>query len=238
MTQIGGDFVQYAVLSAAQLIRECARSPDAAAWEEFVHRFHRLIAGVVLRTAQRWGETSREALDDLIQETYLKLCADQCRLLREFEFQSPDSILGYLKVITANVVHDHFKAVHADKRGSGWVRDDLSVTEARTNDASAGSAVSMERAVLFREIDACLRRQETGRDLQRNRLIFWLYYRAGLSARAIASLPSIGLSTEGVESAILRLTRLVRMKLAEGRAGKTTEQDQRLGKGVPRADSF
>jgi len=43
--------MQYSALSAGELVRQCARSADKAAWEEFVRRFHRLIAGVVL--AQR-----------------------------------------------------------------------------------------------------------------------------------------------------------------------------------------
>ncbi len=230
--------MQYSALSAGELVRQCARSADKAAWEEFVRRFHRLIAGVVLRTAQRWGETSRQTLDDLVQETYLKLCADQCRLLREFEPHSPEAVLSYLKVVTANVVHDHFKALHADKRGAGLMAEDPATIEASADAHSAGSPVSMEREVLLREIDACLRRHETGPDLQRNRLIFWLYYRAGASARAIASLPSIGLSTKGVESTLLRLTRLVRMELAEGRGAKTTGQEQRQKKGVPPANSL
>lgn len=40
-------------------------------------------------------------------------------VLRTFEFRQTDAIYGYLKTVTANIVHDHFKAAHALKRGSG-----------------------------------------------------------------------------------------------------------------------
>jgi RNA polymerase sigma-70 factor, ECF subfamily len=65
----------------------------------------------------------------------------------------------------------------------------------------------------MREIDATLSQIAAGPQLQRSRRIFWLYYRVGLTANAIAALPYIGLSTKGVESTILRLTRLLREEL-------------------------
>ena len=60
----------------------------------------------------------------------------------------------------------------------------------------------------------------SGKDpLQRNREIFWLHYRAGLSARAIADLPEIGLTAKGVESVIMRVTKELRERLAEPKLG-------------------
>src|SRR5262249_16749202 len=49
-----------------------------------------------------------------------------------------------------------------------------------------------------------------GPHLDRDGKLFWLYYRVGLTADAIAGLQSIGLSTKGMESSFLRLTRLLR----------------------------
>ena len=73
------------------------------------------------------------------------------------------------------------------------------------------------RSILLREINAALGRLAVGQNLERDRRVFWLYYRVGLTANAIASLPAIGLSTKGVESTILRLTRLLRQELAADR---------------------
>jgi RNA polymerase sigma-70 factor (ECF subfamily) len=197
-------------LSPQDLIQGCARTRDAGAWEEFIRRFHRLIAGVVLRTAQRWAERSPAAIDDLVQEVDLKLCADDCRLLTSFESEHPDAIYGYLKVITANLVQDHFKALHAQKRGSGHAFENLDAVDPP---GTLGSEREIEREILLQQIDAVLAAPEAGTTQERDRTIFWLYYRQGFTANAIAALPSIGLTSKGVESTLLRLTRLVRDEL-------------------------
>jgi RNA polymerase sigma-70 factor, ECF subfamily len=207
--------MDYAALSAERLILACTQTRDAAAWEEFVRRFHRLIATVALRVARRWGDSSRQVVDDLVQETYLKLCADNFYILRSFKSQHPDAFYGYVKVVTANLVHDHFKAAHSGKRGSGMVD---SAADAQITSEAGASAKSSERAILLQQVDGLLSRLAGGRNLERDRRVFWLYYRVGLTANVIASLPAIGLSIKGVESTILRLTRLLRHELAADRA--------------------
>ena len=47
------------------------------------------------------------------------------------------------------------------------------------------SAAAMDRAVLLGQIDSCLQAIAPGEDGRRDRLIFWLYYRAGFTASAI-----------------------------------------------------
>src|SRR5262252_7334981 len=174
--------MNYASQSPEELILTCMQTEDVAAWEEFVRRFQRLIASVALRIARRWGEPSPQVIDDLVQDTYLKLCADNFRLLRRFKSNHQDAFYGYLKVVTANLVHDHFKAAHSSKRGSGAV-------EFAADAAGVPStAKNSERGILLREIDATLSRLAAGPQLQRSRRIFWLYYRVGLTASAIAAL--------------------------------------------------
>jgi hypothetical protein len=45
-------------------------------------------------------------------------------------------------------------------------------------------------------------------------MIFWLYFRQGMTSREIASLPGVGLGTKGVGSVIERLKRLIREQIA------------------------
>jgi len=91
--------MDYAALSAERLILACTQTEDTAAWEEFVRRFHRLIATVALRRREPVGRFfAAKRVDDLIQETYLKLCAGNFRILRSFKSQHPDAFYGYLKV--------------------------------------------------------------------------------------------------------------------------------------------
>jgi hypothetical protein len=106
----------YAKIGTAELI-EISTSGDAAAWLEFISRFHGTIAVTASRAARRCGETHLPTIDNLIQETYLKLCADRGRILRQYRFEHEDAIRGLLKFVTVGVAEDHFRALHADKRG-------------------------------------------------------------------------------------------------------------------------
>jgi RNA polymerase sigma-70 factor, ECF subfamily len=205
----------YASISIEELVRRCSASREPDAWEEFVRRFHRLIAAVVLRTASRLGDCSTQAVDDLIQETYLKLCSDRFRLLRQFDQRHPDAFLGFVRVVAANVVRDHFKSLHSIKRGAKHtenISEDLFPIAA---EESAGSPKAIQRTVLIHEIERHLAVSVSGPDEDRNARIFWLYYRTGLSAAAIATLPGIGLTTKGVESLILRITRELRSRMVD-----------------------
>jgi len=183
-----------------------------------MRRYHRLIAGVVFRTTQKWGKSSPTTMDDLIQEIYLKLCANEYLLLRAYDPKHSDAIYGYLKVIAANVVHDRFKALHTEKRGGDQIVEELTTLENRSGASEVfGSQDAMEREILLREIDAHLNASLSADTADRDRTIFWLYYRQGLTTKAIASLPAIGLTIKGVESTILRMTKMVRRRMVETR---------------------
>src|SRR5437764_750732 len=103
-------FMNYEPMSIDELVQECAKSSHADAWAEFIRRFHRLIASVVIRCCHEWSETSREVIEDLIQDTYVKLCANNRALLANFRPKHPNAFLGYLKTVTANLAYDYFRA--------------------------------------------------------------------------------------------------------------------------------
>jgi RNA polymerase sigma-70 factor (ECF subfamily) len=227
----------YSSISIEDLLRRCSESGDIAAWEEFVRRFHRLIATVVLRTAARWGNASKQTADDLIQETYLRFCANDQRILREFDHRGADAFVAYVKVITANVVRDHFKSSYSKKRGSNQIEGISDEFTPAAGENAAGSPKAIERAVLIQEVQSHLSLCVAGAEHDRNCKIFWLYYRAGLSAAAIAAIPGIGLTTKGVESLILRITRELRARMATPKLG-VRENLPAESKGILRAKSF
>lgn len=51
-------------------------------------------------------------------------------------------------------------------------------------------------------------------------MIFLLYYRQGLTASEIAALPSLDLTTKGVESVIARLTYMIRSHITHEGVGQ------------------
>jgi RNA polymerase sigma-70 factor, ECF subfamily len=225
--------VNYAELSPVELVLACLRTGEESAWIEFVRRFQPLIAGIVMRLARRWGEASPEVVDDLVQETYLKLCADHEMLLHRFHPKHPDAIFGYIKVFTANLVHDHFKALYATKRGARLATSAADCDQETKWVSPNSDAKSIERDVLIGQIDACLRVVGSGQNFERDRKIFWLYYRAGLTASAIAALPAIALTIKGVESTLQRMTRQVRERLAPSLREARSEDDSRKGIQAP-----
>ena len=205
---------RYSSVSVVELIRACAETNDGEAWEEFVARFERPISLSIKRTACQWGKDPLQFVDDLRQETYLKLCADKCRRLLEFaEQHSDDVVLAYIRMIAINVAHDHFKSLDSQKRGAGETDQLLEAFDPAAQSGSHGGPEAMELQVLLRQIDGFLQNCAAGPNQERDCLIFWLYYLQGMSAKAIAALAIIKLTAKGVEAVIFRLIRCMQEHL-------------------------
>jgi DNA-directed RNA polymerase specialized sigma24 family protein len=189
-----------------------------------------------MRVSRQWGESSPEAIDELVQETYLKLYADRARFLGRFTATYEDAVFGYIKVFTTNLVHDHFKALKSKKRGGNTLTDSIEGKDPGLLAAGKSSSAAVERRVLIEQIDLCLRRVVSGPACDRDRRIFWLYYRVGLAASAIATIPGIGLGVKGVESTILRLTRQIKAELAARERNR--ESSNSAAKGIRTAESL
>jgi RNA polymerase sigma-70 factor (ECF subfamily) len=225
--------LKYSDLSSPELFSTCARGGDAASWEEFIRRFNPVIGRSILRVALRHGTSDKALIDDLVQETYLKICANDCKLLRTFTTQNPESAFGFLKVVAASVAQDFFRSRLAEKRAPEATASSLEETAPLASKSPQSALNQAERAVLVDQIDRKLRSVVPAAELWRARTVFWLYYRSGLTASAIASLPAFGLTTKGVESLLFRLTRVVRENLSSVGPSETAET-----KGIQQAESF
>jgi DNA-directed RNA polymerase specialized sigma24 family protein len=200
-------------LSLKDVVYLCAGPRDEEAWDEFVSRVGKPISLTILRTASLWGEPSRAVVEDLVQATYLKLWEDGCRLLRDFAMQHPGAILGYIKKTAANATHDYFKHVHSQSFGGDKPQVSISDVDPEAGNEAPGSQARIAFEVLLNEIDEHLRRGLTGPDQQRDRMIFWLYFRQGMSTKEIASLPTVRLGAKGVGSVIERLKHCIREQI-------------------------
>lgn len=201
-------------VNVEQLIAACARG-QSVAWQEFIQRYDRLITGVVLRTANFWGEHADDVVKDLVQEVYARLCENQYRLLKEFESRHAGSIYGYLKAIAASVAHDCFRRLRSEKRGGARTDQTFAKGDIEIAAEGMGSPEAMERRRLFSEIDQLLQARLAPETQDRDRMIFWFRHRQGLTAQEISSLPSIGLTAKGVESTLRRLEQVVRDVMAD-----------------------
>ncbi|MBZ5568392.1 MAG: sigma-70 family RNA polymerase sigma factor [Acidobacteriia bacterium] len=216
---------RYSSLSLKDLVCLCAGPPDEQAWEEFVSRVGKPISLTIIRTASLWGEPSRSLVEDLVQVTYLKLWEDGCRLLRDFAIQHPEAILGYIKKTAANAAHDYFKHGHSQSSGGDQPHVSTSDVDPEGGNEALGSQEKIAFGVLLSEIDELLKRGLTGPDQKRDRMIFWLYFRQGMSSKEIASLPTIGLSAKGVGSVIERLKHCIREQILEFRSDSDDDEE-------------
>jgi len=79
---------------------------DDRAWHTFVLRWSNLIFSVVLRTLGSQGNGSREAVEDVCQEVFLRLTRDGFRLLRRFDPQRA-SFATWLHLVARSTALDH-----------------------------------------------------------------------------------------------------------------------------------
>ena len=217
---------RYSSLSLKDIVFLCAGPNDDEAWEEFVSRVRKPISFMIMRTASLWGKPSRSVVEDLTQITFLKLWEGGRSLLRDFAIQRPEAILGYLKKTATNATHDYFKHGHSQSAGG-----DIPHVSTADADPEAGKEVdgSQERIafeVLLSEIDKHLKRCVNGPDQERDRMIFWLYFRQGMSITEIASLPTIGLGAKGVGSVIERLKHAIRDQILGTRSDSNDDRWQ------------
>ena len=200
------------------LAKACARSADAAEWEEFVARCMPLASLMALRVSRMWvSDPSPAAVDDIVQEVFLKLCEQERRILREFEPRGEDSFLGLLRLVTASVANDYFRRIHSAKRGGKVLTMPLMDDDVQLPMHSARPAARMHQAALFAQLDQMLRSAPKTVS-ERDRALFWLYYRQGYTAEEIARVPATGLTAKGVESALRRVTTWLREEIARNKS--------------------
>jgi RNA polymerase sigma-70 factor (ECF subfamily) len=163
------------------------------------------LRAAAYRALGPWNRVGAEAIDDLVQDTYMTLCANNHAVLRRFSGSRPEALVAYLKTIAASVAVDYLRASTAQKRGDGKQPAPLEQAEFT---ADHTSQEGVERTILLRQVDGCLKRNP---DVpQRDRWIFWMYYRHGLTSKAIAQIGALALTAKGVESALQRMIRQVR----------------------------
>jgi len=183
-----------------------------------------------MRTASRWGEPSRSLVEDLTQVTYLKLWEDGRFLLRDFAIQHPEAILGYIKKTAANATHDYFKHGHSQSSGGDKPHVSTSDVDPEAGKAVHGSEEKIAFGVFLSEIDDRLKHSLTGPDKERDRMIFWLYFRQGMSTKEIGSIPAIGLSIKGVGSVIERLKHCIREQIIASPPNSDDDEDSAKSK--------
>ena len=196
-------------LTDEELVRLLLATRDEALradlWVEFWRRFYHPV--VVLTVRRRIVRRIRRAepalVEDLAQETFIKICKPDFKVLRNFEFRHESALRAWLKVMAANVVEDYFRKhkivlepLDFDTPGPSDFRDEV------------------ERKRQIERIEKCLQQLADKPNFPRDHKAFLLYYRDGLTALAISQIPDLGFNgVKGVESALLRIIKFLRQCL-------------------------
>src|SRR5437588_9254334 len=103
------------------VLQQCLQNGSKSEWETFISLAQPVIASGVLQSLTRLSVFSRELADDLIQDTFLRICADNFRILRNFRAAVSNALCVYLKTIATSIVVDYLR--------SGKVRPSVTLDE-------------------------------------------------------------------------------------------------------------
>lgn len=215
---------QIRALNSLALVDLCANDPaNFAAWHEFTSRFISSIRVFISRARHssslsesrtlRWPD-----LEDLVQEVIMRLVANDCQLLKRFEWRTEASFFRYLSMVSSSVVIDCYRYLQRQRRPShdscleeidpalldriGLSRDDL----------------KMEKSILLQEITQIvedLLREEIAEAETRDRyfLIFKLHLFEGMSLSQISRHYGVNLSKKGVDKVLATILKRLRERL-------------------------
>lgn len=187
----------------ARIISECTDTGNVRAWLELIAEIQPVIANTAIKTIRHFGTPYTDVVDDLIQETFVRILEKNA--LAAFRSETSGSIFGYVQKITSSVVCDHYRASNARKRG-GDLR--LVALDGGTPGQSGGK---IEQQVLIGQVMDILKKIAP---LARDQAIYQYHHFQGMTAKEIASIPIIGLSTDGVESVIHRIKKEIQKEIA------------------------
>jgi RNA polymerase sigma factor (sigma-70 family) len=227
-----------------ELLDSCVKG-DETGWQEFVRRYHSAIRSSVITTFRRktreadhWLQDPDVVVEDLIQTVYVRLIEDQGRALHHFEAQDERQIFQYLSMIAINVVRDYFREMNAFKRPKiSFSLDELLNDSDEPSDEASGHerepAAGPSTDLTIGEIEQALNNVVTGKNKDRDKLIFRLRYVEGLSIEEIVQALDLDLSAIAVGSLLGRMVQRIRASFASqprgGRAGmETTSRAQQL----------
>jgi len=197
-----------------ELLQLCLSTDAEEHWREFVRRTQPLIASVIINTVRRWKQPAPSLVDDLIQNTYVKLLDNDRKALRSIKNEYENAIFGFLKVVTSNVVQDHFrKPINK--------ADEVEVSDA-VLPPGHDERERLEFSDKKKEVQKILATLLSSETYERDVAIFWFFYEQGYTAKEISLLPNVGLTVKGVEAVTLRLSRYLRERLD----GKNPEKDE------------
>lgn len=189
------------------LFSRCAADIPSAC-DQFYRAISPLFRRIAGRVARQYGGS--QDVDDIVQDAFLKIATSKEKLCVSLP-ENEEGCKAYLSMLAANTARDWYRR---ERQRAATVPVDDNLTGLCE---LWGVAPDSHRQMLFNEIESSV----VGED--KEKIVFRLYYRQGFSAREIAEIPHFGLTTKGVESLLLRISRQLRSKFTNAQ-GTAREQ--------------
>jgi RNA polymerase sigma factor (sigma-70 family) len=196
-------------LPSTRLFELCASCfEDGQYWEEFVRRYNKSLTRCVYYTYRRFSgepQPPQWIVAELLQDTYLKILKNKCASLRSFRGEAEIEAEVYLMQIAISVTLDYLRRQHSLKR---HMRVE-SIEESRATEEVWEWRVGMPNPyteeLAERELIKLLRRTFTGKNSERDILLFMLHFREGLTPREIARAKICDLKPTSIAHALERM---------------------------------
>ncbi|HEV3037438.1 MAG TPA: sigma-70 family RNA polymerase sigma factor [Candidatus Angelobacter sp.] len=204
-----------------ELLEAClVNGTEIEPWKEFIRRFGHIVANAVIKLAPKFGHEPSAFVEEVSAEVFLKLCENNCKLLRRVIFKEDEDerFFGYIKKVATHLTIDYFRRLNAKMRGGEWEEKPL-------DDGSiVVSALGMdwsEKITWTLDVEKALKKATRGIHAKRNQMIFWLRFRDGFSPEEIAALPTMKLSPKGIETMLARILKKVQRTLYQKKQHST-----------------
>lgn len=194
--------------------RESRSAQGPCAWGELVRVFDPLVRGWI-RSAllvERGRKAGRGEVEELAQDLYCRLLADEGRRLREFRGIHAGQAHAYLRTTCRRLVLDHLRRRSALKRRGGThgerrVRLPIPLSEVALDYTEDPEARLLARERLTQLARCCRRLTTHVLRPRRNRAILRLALVEGCSSREIARRLGERLSPSAIDTMISRVRR-------------------------------
>ncbi len=214
----------YQSLSDKELIAKCCRK--SAEWEdfwrEFQNRFGKTILLYIYREFQKVSRQNisgelHEIVKDLRQDVYIKLLKNDAQALKDFNGKNEGSFLAYLHVITRNLIKNYINTNSYKKLIS---MSEIKSTHKQSEDlqfqpVSTDTVDEIERSVFEDFILEKIRTSYQSKRVERDILLFRLFYFKGFTSKEIAGDANFNLTASGVETTVNRILQRLKESLTK-----------------------
>ncbi|HEX9653882.1 MAG TPA: sigma-70 family RNA polymerase sigma factor [bacterium] len=204
-------------LSDKELIKQCVGLSEKRnqLWKEFQKRFDQpILVFIINELGKHWNasylQEFKEAVQDIRQDVYAKLLKDDGKALKEFKGLHPESFRAYLRAIAINLAKNFSKNETKQRKR---VTESISTTDKiGGNDIDPGCVNTeddLEEEFVKEHLVQTLRVNYPGYNIDRDIMVFKLYFFEGLSSSEIAKSFKPGISVSGIETVISRMKKIL-----------------------------